>query len=382
MPWRESSTMSLRREFVLLAFKDGVSVSGLCRRFGVSRKTGYKWLGRYAAEGEAGLEDRSRRPHCSPRRTSTDVERTVLELHERHPAWGGRKLRHRLLNMGAGNVPAASTISRILKRNGRSVAGSRKHRGPYKRFEHVEPNALWQMDFKGDFALDNRSRCHPLSVIDDCSRYCLSLLACDNQREATVRPVLTDVFRKYGLPERMLADNGACWGYSREQGITRLSVWLIRLGIGIVHGRPYHPQTQGKCERFHRTLKAEVIGLRRFRDFADCQRHFDAWVPVYNLERPHESLGHQPPIVRYRPSPREFPESLPTVEYGPGDRVRKVRSNGRIKFRGRLFSCGKAFAGHFVAVRPTCEDGVWSVYFAHQKIARIDEREGVAYTKP
>lgn len=372
MPWNEVSLMSLRLEFVTLAAADGANVRELCRRYGVSPKTAYKWIARHRAGGPAALGDRPRRPSASPGRTPGAVEAEVLRLRDEHPAWGGRKLRARLIALGRGGVPAASTITAILRRGGRLAPGPAP--AAAVRFEHDAPNRLWQMDFKGHFATA-RGRCHPLTVLDDHSRFALGLEACGDERDQTVRARLAALFRRYGLPERVLCDNGPPWGTAGSgQRYSGLGVWLLRLGVGVAHGRPSHPQTQGKDERFHRTLKAEVIQGRTFEDLAGCQRRFDPWREVYNHERPHEALGMAVPASRYRPSPRPFPEAPPEWEYGPADAVRKVACDGTISFRGRPFAPGKAFRGERVAVRPTAEDGLFGIYFGAHEVARADLR--------
>ncbi len=375
MPWKECSSVSEREEFVKLVALDSSNVSLLCRRFEISRKTGYKWLGRYASSDRATLCDRSRRPHTSPVRTCATMEGLVLAVRHQHPAWGGRKIRRVLLNVGHEGVPSASTITAILHRHGRiDQAESSKHKA-WTRFEHEHPNDLWQMDFKGHFAMD-RGRCHPLTMLDDHSRYCVSLEACGNERTETVRSRLTGVFRRYGLPRRMLMDNGPPWGNNADHPWTPLTVWLLRLGVGVSHGRPYHPQTQGKEERFHRTLKAEVLSGRSFENLLVCQSAFNDWRETYNVHRPHEALDLDTPITRYASSSRSFPESLPSIEYGPGDTVRRVHDGGLISLKNRAYRVGKAFRGYPVALRPTLCDGILDVYFGTERIGWIDERTG------
>lgn len=373
MPWNEVSTVSLRLEFVTLAAAEGANIRELCRRYGVSPPTAYKWIERFRDGGADALADRPRRPAGSPRRTPGPIEDEVLRLRDRHPAWGGRKLRARLIATGHDAVPAASTITALLRRHGRLAPGPAPSTTPV-RFEHDAPNRLWQMDFKGHFAAGS-GRCHPLTVLDDHSRFALGLVACPDQRDGTVRGHLTALFRRYGLPERVLCDNGAPWGTAGSgQRYTGLGVWLLRLGIRVGHGRAYHPQTQGKDERFHRTLKAEVLQGRSFADLAECQRRFDPWREVYNHERPHEALAMAVPASRYRASARPFPEALPEWEYGPTDAMRKVARDGTVSFRGRPVELGKAFRGERVAIRPTVEDGVFGVYFGVHEVAQADLR--------
>ena len=368
--------MELRVEFVALASQAGANVSELCRRYGISRKTGYKWLKRGGAGGEEALADRSRRPCQSPHRTSAEVEARVVELRDAHPAWGGRKLRARLHALGVAAVPSASTITAILRRHQRLEPAETAKHTPYRRFEHAAPNELWQVDFKGHLPLARSAgRCHPLTLLDDHSRFNLLLAACPDEQSPTVQAHLTTVFRRYGLPRRLLMDNGSPWGSDADHPWTPLTVWLLQLGISVTHGRPYHPQTQGKEERFHRTLLAEAIGGRRFADLAEAQRHFDAFRLVYNHERPHEALGLAVPASRFQPSRVPFPETLPPVEYGPDDQVRLVQQQGLFTFRGHTLRVAAAFRGLPIALRPTAEDGRWLIVFRHQRLAQVDLRD-------
>lgn len=354
----------------MLARQEGANIRELCRRFGISPQTGYTLLARYRQGGEDGLRDRSRRPHTAPLRTAAAMEAAICAVRVAHPAWGGRKIRRSLLDRGRADVPAASTITAILRRHGLlDPAESVKHRA-IQRFEADAPNALWQMDFKGKIALLH-GVCHPLTVLDNHSRYALGVDACADERTATVQGRLTTIFRRYGLPLRMLMDNGPPWGDGGSR-YTALTVWLLRLGIAVTHGRPYHPQTQGKDERFHRTLKAEVLGDACFADLVAAQGAFDRWRPTYNHERPHEALDLATPSSRYQLSPRAYPEMFLPIEYGPGDQVRKVQHDGEIHFRGRIVPISKAFRGYPVALRPTLTDGVWTVSFCTQRIAQVD----------
>jgi transposase InsO family protein len=368
MPWKESTCVSQRSEFVTFAHQPGANISELCRRFGISRKTGYKWLKRSAVGLE--IADRSRRPASSPSLTPPGVEARVLAIRQRFPFYGGRKIRHLLLREGVERPPAASTITAILDRNGLLSPQRRKTRN-WQRFEAAAPNALWQMDFKGHFPL-SKGRCHPLTVLDDHSRFCLGLAACADEQGATVKQQLIPIFERYGLPERILTDNGGPWGSSGQSRHTRFSAWLIRLGITVSHGRPLHPQTQGKDERFHRTLKLEVISQRAvWHDYPEVQVAFDGYRPVYNFERPHEALGYEVPGSRYAPSLRGYPTILPAIEYDTAFEVRRVHESGRVKLKGRRYFVGKAFAGEPAGLLQVGED-VWDVYYCHQRIARID----------
>jgi transposase InsO family protein len=366
-------------EFVRLATSPGANVSELCRRFGVSRSNGYKWLSRYEAEGRSGLEERSRRPHRSPDRTSSELEGRVLAIRAEHPAWGGRKIRKVLERVGLG-PPAASTITEILRR-ARALDGPRAGLPrEWIRFEHPRPNDLWQMDFKGHFALAE-GRCHPLTILDDHSRYALEIGACGDERTETVQARLTAAFRRYGLPWRMLADNGPPWGTSgNAQRHTRLTVWLMDVGVQVSHGRPLHPQTQGKDERFHRTLKAEVLDGRNLLTLEQAQAAFDAWREVYNAERPHEALAMSTPSERYDISARPMPERIEPPDYEPHVQVRSVVSPGFISFKGREIDCPKAFIGRRVAVRATQTDGVFDICYRSHLLARIDLRQNINQT--
>jgi transposase InsO family protein len=331
-------------------------------------------MNRYAAEGETGLQDRPRRPQSSPRRTLPGVEERLLSARDAHPAWGARKLLRWLSDQGNTGLPSPSTATAILRRHGRlNPAASAQHTA-WTRFEHPVPNDLWQMDFKGHVAM-RRDRCHPLTVLDDHSRYAVCLRACLNEQTATVQTALTETFRRYGLPWRMTMDNGPPWGGDADSPYTRLTVWLLRLGIRVSHSRPYHPQTQGKDERFHRTLKAELLNHWVFADLTEAQQQLNAWRDLYNLERPHQALGMVPPARRYQPSTRLFPESLSPIEYAPDDLVRTVQGKGEVSYQGREWRVGTAFHGLPVALRHTLVDGVLAVFFCHQHIASINLQE-------
>lgn len=373
MAWKEVSTVYLRKEFVSLANQERANVRELCHRFQISPTTGYKWLQRYRNDAQESFQDRSRRPHHWPLRCEAKMEQQALAVREQHPAWGARKIRARLQALGVGEVPSVSTVHAILKRHQRiDPTESAKHKA-WQRFEHDAPNRLWQMDFKGHFALASGERCHPLTILDDHSRYSLCLQACRNEQGETVQQRLMTTFRRYGLPQRMLMDNGSPWGSGDwENAYTPLTVWLLRLGIGVCHGRPYHPQTQGKEERFHRTLKAELLQSCVYADFDHVQHRFDQWRPIYNQQRPHEALAMAVPASRYQVSLRSFPEVLPAIEYAPGDMVRKVQATGRVSFRNWEIRLSKAFRGYAVGLRPTLEEGVWEVYFCTHPIAQID----------
>jgi transposase InsO family protein len=371
MGWKTVTAMSQRREFVQLALREGVNMSELCRRFGISRKTGYKFLNRYQREGVQGLCDRSRRPLFSPYATDPETEGLILAFRDHHPAWGGRKLKRRLENLGYASVPSASTITAILKRNGRIAPQESEKHTAWKRFEAEGPNNLWQMDFKGHFPV-KEGRCHPLTILDDHSRYALCIAACANEQKETVQDHLTDIFRRYGLPYSMLVDNGPPWAHARVSQYTKLTVWLLRLDINIIFSRRNHPQTLGKDERFHRTLKAELISSCINTSMARCQQHFDRWRVIYNTERPHEALHMEVPATKYRLSQRLFPEKLGHIEYGPDDHVRKVQDGGKVHFKNKEYQVSRAFKGQPVAIRPTHVDGEFDICFLKHVIGHID----------
>ena len=370
MPSKECSKVGERGEFVRLAKVEGANVSRLCERFGISRKTGHKWLRRFDSHEE--LADRSRRPQDSPRRTVRKMEQAVLGVRDRHPAWGGRKIAARLQDLGHQGVPAPSTITEILRRHERlDEAEARKHR-PYQRFERARPNELWQMDFKGHFGLRDGTRCHALTVLDDHSRYALGVRACGNERSETVQTELIELFRRYGLPLTMLMDNGAPWGTGNwHNRYSALVVWLLRLGVEVTHGRPYHPETQGKDERFHRTLSEELLSRAEFENLLMMQLGFDGFRFTYNHERPHEALGLTVPAKRYLVSERIYPERLPPIDYPSSMTVRCV-SEGWISYKGRAYRVNKAFSGYRLGLSHTDHDGVLDLFFCRHRIGQIN----------
>ncbi|WP_310159954.1 IS481 family transposase [Paraburkholderia terricola] len=372
MPWNARDTMSLRQEFVHLASQRTLTVTELCERFNISRQTGYKWLRR----GEDALADQSRRPASSPSKTTVEMEQEVVRLRQAHPRWGGRKISRRLRDLGFEAVPQPSTVTAILHRHNLILPAGSAMSEPWKRFEHEQPNVLWQMDFKGHFDTLEQGRCSPLTVLDDHSRFSILLRACGPTDTATVQAGLREAFGHYGLPLRINTDNGSPWGSPGSPGqLTELAVWLIRLGIRISYSRPYHPQTNGKDERFHRTLKAEVLNERSFATQQHVQRELDRWRTIYNCERPHEAIGMDTPMSRYQPSPRAFPSVLREPEYGPDDVVLGVKANSELRFEGRRLKVSKALYRLPVAARAKDgEDGVFEFWFAHHRILTLDLR--------
>jgi transposase InsO family protein len=373
MPFTGVSAMDRKQEFVRLALAEGANRRELCRRFGVSWTLGYRLLARYAAEGPSGLEERSRRPLTSPDRTPDEVEAAVLAVRAEHPAWGGRKIAAVLRRRGLAS-PSPSTVTVILRRHGVELGALGGGEPAFIRFEHPAPNDLWQMDFKGHVAM-RAGRLHPLTVLDDHSRFCVVLAACADEKTRTVRDHLTEAFERYGLPWRMTMDNGAPWGNGPADPFTPLGVWLMEQDIAIGHSRPYHPQTQGKDERFHRTLKAEALAGAAFEDLAHAAGRLQRWRSVYNTERPHQAIGMAVPIDRYALSPRPYRPKVEPFDYAPDDQLRRVpQGDGRINFNGQRWRVPKAFRQKLVAVRPTPTDGLYDVIFRTTRIAAIDLR--------
>ena len=382
MPFTTRSIMSQRIEFCLLASKPGSNISDLCRRYEISRRTGYKWLARYKEKGNKGLLNQSKRPYNFPNKTSAEIEEYVIGLRKNDPEWGSKKL-HKLIckDKEVGKyrhevIPCKTTITKILSRHGLIDPNRSEIFKDFERFVRQYPNELWQMDYKGWFKLLNKQQCHPLTITDDHSRFNLCLEACKNQQEVTVKNALINVFRRYGLPYMILTDNGGPWGAAGNEpreGIrlyTTLEKWLIQLNIKLIHGRPYHPQTQGKEERFHRTLKQELIDHEQFRDHDHCQKRFDAWREKYNCIRPHESLDFKTPAELYEPSFKIYVEKIRPYEYNLTDIKRKV-DKGTISFKNRTIRVGHAFDGDYVALRKTNTEKDFEIYFCNQLIRNL-----------
>ena len=373
-------TMAEQRASLVEEIKSGDrSISEFCREYGVSRRTAYKWLER-SELGES-MEDRSRVPLNSPNKTSPAVESVVLRARLQHPCWGGRKLKAYLERKGEAGIPTANAITAILRRNGLISKEASLAATPFKRFERSAPNDLWQTDFKGHFAMENGSRCHPLTVTDDNSRFSLCISAKDGERFPGVRDSFLSLFRERGLPKAVLCDNGPPWGTSGVFGYTRFEVFLMDCGVLPIHGRPWHPQTQGKGERFHRTLKSELLKRVSIKDLPHAQRESDAFRTEYNEERPHHSLGNAVPADRYRNSDDLMPEAVKRWEYPEGCKVRRVRNHGYASFNGRDFFVSEAFGGMDVALVEAKEDGFMNIIYRNFKIATIDMRDWTFISK-
>lgn len=372
MPWKAVTKMQQRHLFVQLALNETVPFSQLCERFGVSRKTGYKLLSRFNTVGMEGLKDDSRRPHHSPYKTPEPIENEIVTIRKKRPYWGGKKIRAYLMNEGQSNIPSASTITDILRRHSLIKKEDSQKSNAFQRFEHEAPNDLWQADFKGHFAM-RTGRCHPLTILDDHSRFSVAIRAFDNERKDTITPAFIDVFEEYGIPWRMNFDNGKPWGNMGLTRYTTFGIWLMRLGIRVSFSRPRHPQTNGKEERFHRSMKNELLNYHYFWDLEEAQKKFNAWREEYNFIRPHESCDMKPPVTRYQLSPRVYPGRLPDIEYRDDDIVLKVNKAGCIGFNGKKHFVGEAFYKLPVGLRQQ-EEGLFIVYFCDQKVSEIDLR--------
>jgi transposase InsO family protein len=347
MPWRETDVRDQRIRFVIAATHPSANVGATCRAFGISRKTGYKWLGRYAAaESVTGLADRSRRPQASPARTSGEVTARVVALREVY-GWGGEKLAVLLAAEGLGI--AARTVDRIIAREGLRRADVAPTAAP-RRFVRPAPNDLWQMDAKGHYPLGPRGRCHPLTILDDHSRYVVGLYALPTLEGARVRAAVIECFARYGVPTAMLMDHGSpWWAPQNEAGLSALSVFLLKQGIRLVHGRVRHPQTQGKVERVHRTLGERLRWWGVPRDLGGFRAALAAFRDEYNHVRPHEALGQTPPARHFQPSRRAYCPEPPPWEYPAGAAVHRVDRNGMISVAGRRWFVTEALRGEQVA---------------------------------
>jgi transposase InsO family protein len=368
MPWKECTTMSQKEAFVSQVLEGRKSISDICKGFGISRTAGHKILKRYKVEGKKGLEACSRIPHSSPNKTPLEMENKILQVRTRHPYWGPRKIHSFLVKQGVINLPSKSTIGEILKRNGCILPEETLKRQVLTRFERQTPNELWQMDFKGHFQLEINQTCYPLTILDDHSRFSLCLHACRKEHILPVKKQLIATFGQYGMPLQINVDNGTPWGNSSLVKYTRLTVWLMRLGIRVTHSRPRHPQTNGKNERFHRTLKEELIKRQQLSNFSQTQKLFNQWRYYYNFERPHQALDMAVPADRYQPSQRQLPTKLITIEYDQNALVRKTSPRGYVSYMNKDYLTGKAFAGYYIELKPNELEGVIELYFGKHKI--------------
>jgi putative transposase len=375
MPWKETCAMTERLKFVALAEEGSEPMAELCRQFGISRKTGYKLLARYAEEGIDGLHDRSHAALNHPHAVTEAMERRIVDLRGEHPKWGPRKLRARLQMLDAAiSWPAASTIGEIVRRHGLVAPRRRRTVTPADLLPFVSctgPNDTWCIDFKGWFRTQDGRRCDPLTISDAFSRY---LLRCQTVRRADcrhVRPLLEAAFREYGLPRALRSDNGPPFASRSVAGLSRLSVWCIRLGVKPERIRPGRPAENGRHERMHGTLAREACeppaANRR-----EQQRRFDAFRRTYNEERPHEAISNATPSMVYRPSPRPYPSRLPEVVYLDPWPIRKVLHTGEINWRGERLFLSEVLSGEMVGLQES-DGGVWCVHFGPLLLGTIDE---------
>ena len=346
MPWKVYAVSEQRVAFVELIDGLGYPVARACREFGISRKTGYKWLNRARTDPTGGLSDLSRRPNRSPNRTDGRVEQRILTLRD-GSGWGARKI-HSLLQRRHIEVPSIKTVHNVLRRSGR-VHPPPEAAPPPKRFERGQPNELWQLDFKGPVEVA-RQRRHPLVVLDDHSRFLLVLRLCNDHTFRTTWQWLWEAFGEFGLPESLLSDNEFGTTHKVPKTLSQFDSKLVRLGIRSIHGRPYHPQTQGKIERLNGTLQRELYPRARMDQLHHFHADADRWRRVYNTIRPHEALDDQPPLSRWRPSPRRRPDTLPPVEYPADSILRKVLPSGDIRYRCYRILAGRGLTGQYVRV--------------------------------
>jgi transposase InsO family protein len=349
MPWNpELGLAAERADFVESLLCRDCSFSQACRHFGISRKTGYKWLGRATQDQPQPLRDRSRRPLHHPNRTPEAVERTILAVHDDY-SWGARKI-HAFLHQRGQAVPCPSAVHKVLRRHGRTAAAAAAA-VPAVRFERRTPNHLWQMDFKGPLAGAPRHR-YLLTVEDDHSRYLLAVALVADQTMASVWAALWPLFGSAGLPVAILSDNGFAPRGPAAGGLSWLEARLLRLGIQALHGRPYHPQTQGKVERAHQTMGRELLPrLDWARPEAEVVQQVECWrAEVYNAIRPHEALGNATPASRWYRSERRRPEQLPAVVYPAGMPTRKVMQRGEISWQGYELMVGAGLEGERIGV--------------------------------
>lgn len=379
MPWLDTAPVDQRDRFIDDRQHGLYAMAELCARYGISRKTGYKWLARYDAGGRPALRDRSRAPHTSPQRIPEDVAALLCGARAAHPSWGPAKLLAWLAPRHPGIAwPAVSTAGDLLARRGLVTSRRRRrasvHPGVVPPTTH-EPNDLWTVDFKGQFRTRDGIYCYPLTLADQHTRYLLACYGLPSTKGHEARRVLERAFREYGLPRAIRSDNGVPFATNGVHGLSQLNVWWMRLGI--VHQRilPGCPQQNGAHERMHKTLKAEACRPPQ----ATCraqQRRFTAFRHEYNDERPHEALGDETPASRYAPSPRPYPARLPALEYPGHFLVKRVTNAGTFRFKDRLLFIANALKQHHIGLEES-DAGVWSIYLGPVLLARVDERDYV-----
>lgn len=370
MPWLETNVREQRIQFVIDASKPSANFSAVCRQYGVSRRTGYRWIERYQATGSlTALAERSRRPHQSPRRTAAAITARIVAL-RREYGWAGRKLQVLLADEGVHRSTA--TIDRIIRREG-LVDPRQSHRPALTRFERAAPNELWQMDFKGQYPTVGEQSCFPLSVLDDHSRYAVGLFAMPSTTAGPVQTALIRCFKRSGVPVAMLIDHGTpWWSTSNGHGLTALSVSLIAQGIDLIYSGVRHPQTQGKVERFHRTLGERLRQWGVPATLRGFGRALERFRLEYNDVRPHEATGLRPPATRYRVSPRAYVARPAAWDYPVGLDVRRVDHAGCVNKDGmRHFVC-HALAAQWVGCQQV--DQRLLVRYRHLYVREINLR--------
>ena len=376
MPWSETLLMDQRVQFIADYQRAALDVAELARRYGISRKTAYKWIDRYAADGPGGLADRSRRPAHCPHATPAPIVAALLEVRRHHPSWGAKKLLKVVATrQPTWTLPARSTVCDLLDRAGVIPPSKRRtvpaHPGR-SLVPMTAPNGTWTADFKGQFKTRNGTYCYPLTIVDGFSRY---LLACQGLRSTaivTARPVFLRLFREYGLPAIIRTDNGVPFATTALGRLSTLSVWWIRLGILPELIAPASPQQNGRHERMHRTLKAEATRPPSGNLQAQ-QIRFNRFRHEYNNDRPHEALNQETPASVYWPSARALPTQLAPLEYPGHYEVRLVSRNSGIRWKKRWVCVTHTLAGEYVGLEEV-GDGLWDVYFGPLKLGRLDER--------
>jgi putative transposase len=376
MPWHEESPMTLRRQFIQDAQRGTTSITEICTAYGMSRKTGYKWLARYDAGGTPALADQSRRPPTSPTAAAADLVQILLATRRRHPSWGPRKLlRLARRQHPTAPWPARPTLARYLKRTGLVVSPRRVRRPGHPGCPQAPmdaPNAVWTTDFKGQFRLGNGTLCYPLTIADGYSRFLLSCRALTSTQAAESQPVFVRAFQEYGLPVRIRSDNGVPFATQALGRLSALSVWWVRLGILPDLIEPASPQQNGRHERMHRTLKRECT--RPPRGSRRAQQHcFDTWRTEFNELRPHEALNDATPASHYTASPRPYPTRLPPLEYPGHYEVRRVSYNGGIRWQSRWVNVSQTLGGEYIGL-VEIDDAEWDVYFGPLRLGRFHER--------
>jgi putative transposase len=376
MPWRERSPMDERAQFISDYHRQLWTMTELCDRYSVSRKTGYKWLGRYETEGPAGLTDRSSRPHHSPQTTDEDIVAAIVALRKRHPRWGAKKILPVLAEREPEwTLPAISTGNDILTRAG--LVAPRRRRRPvahpgYQPQSVTEPNALWSADFKGQFRTRDAHLCYPLTICDVASRFVLTCHGLPAPTTADTIAVFRRAFRRYGLPHRIRTDNGEPFAAPSLGRLSRLSVWWVRLGIYPELIRPASPQQNGTHERMHRELKAETTRPPAA-DLRAQQHCFARFRRRYNHDRPHEALGQQRPDRLYTSSPRRLPRRLSPLEYPGHYELRRVAAPGVMWWHSRPTVVSTVLIGETIGLEPI-DDGEWDLHFGPIRLGRFDER--------